>query len=75
MSEASARLELTTAPFLHRDLSTPRLMWEVLLSLVPVVAAAAWFFGISALLVTLAASVGACGAWGSAGSDSPGSRI
>jgi electron transport complex protein RnfD len=60
LSNPAPRLELTTAPFLHRDLSTRRLMWEVSAALVPVVAAAAYFFGVSALLVVLACSVGAC---------------
>jgi electron transport complex protein RnfD len=61
-------LEISTAPFLHRGLSTPRLMWEVQLSLVPVVIASAWWFGLSALLVVAAGSAGACLAeWGFGG--------
>ncbi len=58
MSEAP-RLELRAAPFLHRGLSTRRLMYEVLASLVPVVGAAVYFFGVAALLVVLASSAGA----------------
>ncbi len=33
--------------------TTPRIMWEVVITLLPVVAVSAWFFGISALLMTL----------------------
>ncbi|RMG46615.1 MAG: RnfABCDGE type electron transport complex subunit D [Acidobacteria bacterium] len=56
---ASPQLELTTAPFLHRGLSTRRVMFEVLASLVPVVAAAIYFFGLAAVLLVLAATAGA----------------
>lgn len=61
MSEAAPRLEIATAPFLHRELSTRRLMWEVLASLAVVVAAAGHYFGVTALLVVAASSIGACG--------------
>jgi electron transport complex protein RnfD len=53
------RLLVQTAPFLHTALSTPRLMLEVTLATVPIVAAAVWFFGITALLVVAAATLGA----------------
>jgi electron transport complex protein RnfD len=53
------QLSITTAPFVRSGLSTRRLMYEVLLSLVPVVVAATWFFGLGALLVLAAASLGA----------------
>ncbi len=59
MSDASPRLDIATAPFLHRGLDTRRLMLEVLLSLAPVVVAAAWFFGVGALLIVAASSAGA----------------
>jgi electron transport complex protein RnfD len=61
MSEAAPRLEIATAPFLHRELSTRRLMWEVLASLAVVVAAAGYHFGVTALLVVAAATAGASG--------------
>ncbi len=57
--QEGTRLELLTAPFLHDGLSTRRLMFEVLATLVPIVAASAWFFGISALLVITSATLGA----------------
>ncbi len=50
---------VTASPHLHSGDSTPRIMWNVVLSLVPVVAAAAWFFGPTALLVVLASVAGA----------------
>jgi Na+-translocating ferredoxin:NAD+ oxidoreductase subunit D len=52
-------LELTAAPHLKAPDSTPRIMWTVVATLVPVLAAATWFFGPSALLVTGAATLGA----------------
>jgi Na+-translocating ferredoxin:NAD+ oxidoreductase subunit D len=55
------RLELTAAPYLHTPDSTEKIMWTVVASLVPVVLAGAWFFGISALLVVAAAVAGALG--------------
>ena len=52
-------LLVTASPhFAPRD-TTPRIMWSVVLSLVPVIAASVWFFGPSALLVTFAATAGA----------------
>lgn len=47
-----------SGPFLGASLNTPRLMLDVILALLPVVAAALWFFGIAALLVLLAATAG-----------------
>jgi len=55
------RLLLHTSPHLAPRLTTPRLMREVILVLLPVIAAATWFFGISALLVIGATTVGATG--------------
>ena len=50
-------LVVTASPHLKGKASTPRIMWNVVASLMPVVAAAAWFFGPSALLV-IATAVG-----------------
>lgn len=61
MSEAVPRLEITTAPFVHREMSTRRLMWEVTGAAALVVAAAGYYFGLTALLVVAASSLGACG--------------
>lgn len=55
----SERLSISTSPFLHSATTTPRIMWEVVLSLVPVFGAAYYYFGLSALLVTLASVGGA----------------
>lgn len=59
MTSAVDRLEITSGPFLHRDLETPRLMVEVVVATLPVVAAATYFFGMTALLVTFASVAGA----------------
>ena len=58
---SSPQLRISTAPFLQDALSTPKVMIEVVLALVPVIAASIWFFGISAILVLLAATAGAVG--------------
>lgn len=50
---------VTASPHLGSGHSTRRIMWTVVASLVPVVAASVWFFGPSALLVTGAATIGA----------------
>ncbi|HEU5217476.1 MAG TPA: RnfABCDGE type electron transport complex subunit D [Gemmatimonadales bacterium] len=44
------RLVVSASPHLGPRESTPHIMWQVILSLLPVVAAAVWFFGLSALL-------------------------
>lgn len=62
MNGRSHRWQLQAAPFLHTTLTTPRLMVEVTLCTVPVIAAAAWFFGLCALLVVAAATAGAVAA-------------
>jgi len=58
----SPRLVITASPHLRTGDSTPRIMWNVVASLVPVVGAAAWYFGVSALLVVGAAVLGAVAA-------------
>ena len=52
-------LVVTASPHVKGPDSTPVIMWNVAASLVPVIIAAAWFFGISALLVIIAATLGA----------------
>jgi len=59
MTDRDPRLLLQAAPFLRRGLTTPRLMVEVILGLLPIVLAAAYYFGIGALLVIAAATAGA----------------
>jgi electron transport complex protein RnfD len=56
-----APLVVTASPHLGATDSTPRIMWTVVASLVPVIVASAWFFGVSALLVVAAATAGAAG--------------
>lgn len=57
MSGPPLRL-VTASPHLGSGHSTRRIMWTVVASLVPVMAASVWFFGPSALLVTTAATAG-----------------
>ncbi len=55
-SAAEPRLVVHPAPFLHPQVTTPRIMGDVLIALAPAFAAGIWFFGLSALLVVLAAT-------------------
>ena len=59
MTSPAARLELVASPHLKSPDSTTRIMWTVVVTLIPVVAAASWYFGLSALLVIAAATLGA----------------
>ena len=52
-------LLVTASPHLKDRDSTPRIMWNVVASLVPLVAVAGYHFGISAVLVVLTATLGA----------------
>ena len=52
-------LVIAASPHLKGRDSTPRIMWNVVGALVPVIAAATWFFGPSALLVIGASVAGA----------------
>lgn len=53
------RLVIAASPHLRGPASTPVIMWNVVGSLLPIVAAATYFFGPSALLVILASTAGA----------------
>jgi len=56
------RLLVQSSPFLRDGVTTPKLMLDVHLALVPVVIMAVWTFGLGALLVIAAATLGAVGA-------------
>lgn len=62
MTTSQGRLLLQAAPFLRRGITTPRLMTEVVIGMGPVVLAAIYFFGISAIFVILSAVLGAVAA-------------
>jgi Na+-translocating ferredoxin:NAD+ oxidoreductase subunit D len=53
------RLRLMASPHLHAQDSTARIMWTVVATLVPVVLASVWFFGLGVLLVIAASMLGA----------------
>ena len=55
----SPRLIVSASPHLAPAIDTPKIMWNVVGSLVPAVLGAIWFFGPSALLVIVAAVCGA----------------
>ena len=59
MSPRDPELLVQTSPFLRRGVTTPQLMGDVFLALLPVLATAVWYFGIGAFLVVVAATVGA----------------
>ncbi len=59
MSDLDPRLQVTAAPFAHSPRSTPAVMRDVIYALVPVILAATWYFGLTALLVLAAATLGA----------------
>jgi Na+-translocating ferredoxin:NAD+ oxidoreductase subunit D len=58
----ASRLVVTASPHLKAPASTPVIMWTVAGSMAPIVAAAFYFFGISALLVIAATTIGALAA-------------
>jgi Na+-translocating ferredoxin:NAD+ oxidoreductase subunit D len=62
------RFVVTASPHLKAKVSTPEIMWTVVASLLPLVAAAFYFFGISALLVVIGATAGAVAAEAALGS-------
>lgn len=71
MTRSEPRLLLQSAPFLRVGLTTPGLMGEVLLALIPVTFAALYYFGISSLLVIIASTAGAVGTEWALGSARP----
>jgi Na+-translocating ferredoxin:NAD+ oxidoreductase subunit D len=56
---AVRRLLVAASPHVKGPASTPRIMWNVVASLLPIVGAATFFFGPSALLVIAASCLGA----------------
>lgn len=57
--EDDPRLRLMASPHLHVQDSTARIMWTVVVTLIPVVAAAVYFFGPGALLIIGVTTLGA----------------
>lgn len=49
---------VSTSPFLRDTATTPKIMYEVLYTLIPVVAVSFYFFGLSALLMVISATAG-----------------
>lgn len=59
MTNTPPRLTISTSPFVLEGASTPDLMGKVIYALLPVLLAAAWFFGVAALLLVATACLGA----------------
>ncbi|MEJ2502428.1 MAG: RnfABCDGE type electron transport complex subunit D [Gemmatimonadota bacterium] len=57
--EDDPRLRLVASPHLHAQDSTARIMWTVVVTLLPVLGAATYFFGAGALLIVGATVLGA----------------
>jgi electron transport complex protein RnfD len=52
------KIKISTAPFLHDQVTTPKIMWELAYTLIPVQLAAIYYFGLSALLISIACIAG-----------------
>ncbi len=61
MTQQAQPLSITTAPFVHGAPSTRLVMLEVVGATLPVVAAATYYFGVTALLLVSVSVVGAAG--------------
>ena len=62
MKSKDPKLLLFHAPLLRQDMTTARVMRDVIIALLPATGAAVWFFGITALLVVGASVAGAVAA-------------
>ncbi len=56
----SDKLSISTAPFLHGKDTTSKIMFEVVYTLLPIVAVSYYFFGLAAFMLTISCIVG-CG--------------
>lgn len=52
------KIYVSTSPFLHGSESTPRIMKEVIITLIPMMLASFYFFGLAAIMVTFSAIAG-----------------
>jgi Na+-translocating ferredoxin:NAD+ oxidoreductase subunit D len=59
MKALSRKITVSTSPFLHDNVTTQRIMLEVVFSMLPLVLAAYYFFGLGALMIIIA-SVSGC---------------
>lgn len=55
----SVELRIAASPHIHAGDSTERIMWTVVITLIPMILASVYFFGIAALLVIAASTLGA----------------
>ncbi|MCB0586289.1 MAG: RnfABCDGE type electron transport complex subunit D, partial [Phaeodactylibacter sp.] len=52
------KITISTSPFLHDRVTTPKIMWELTYTLIPILMAAVYYFGLSALLVSFSCIAG-----------------
>lgn len=62
MSTPAPRLQISPAPHVRQDMTSTRLMYEVLIATLPIIAFATWLFGPCAPLLVLASVAGALAA-------------
>ena len=48
-----SKFEVSTSPYLHDEVTTPWMMYQVVFTLIPIIIVSSYFFGISAILLTL----------------------
>ena len=52
------KIVVSTSPFLHSSQSTSHIMWEVVITLIPLILASYYFFGLGAIAVTIVTIAG-----------------
>lgn len=76
MKNRDPKLLLFHAPLLRQDMTTPAVMRDVIIALLPATGAALWFFGMSAVFVLSASIIGAVAAeWAFAPRDGRGRSL
>jgi len=55
MTDLSKKISVSTAPFLKDKDTTPKIMMRVVYTLIPIVFASIFYFGLSALLIIITA--------------------
>lgn len=58
MRSGANKFWVSTSPFLHDQATTPKIMYEVLITLAPVVLAAIYYFGLGAFAIMVTAILG-----------------
>lgn len=56
--QSNLKFAVSTSPFVHDEATTPWMMFQVVYTLIPLLLVAAYFFGISAILLTFSSVLG-----------------